>query len=113
MACLFCQIASKEIEAKLLYEDSKVVAFEDIDPQAPVHFLVIPREHIASLNELQEKHAELIGKMVRVAKNIAAEKNVDDSGYRVVLNCNKDGGQSVFHVHLHCLGGRHLGWPPG
>jgi histidine triad (HIT) family protein len=113
MACLFCQIVEKEIQAKVLYEDDSVLAFQDINPQAPVHFLVIPKEHIPTLNMLEKTHAALIGKMVTVATNLAADQGVRDSGYRIVMNCNQDGGQAVFHIHLHCLGGRRLNWPPG
>ena len=113
MDCLFCKIAAREIPAKIVYEDEELVAFEDISPQAPVHILVIPRQHIARLNDLQPEHDELLGKIVRLAKRLAKERDIDEPGYRVVMNCNEQAGQSVFYIHLHLLGGRSLQWPPG
>ena len=111
--CLFCKIAQGEIPAKIVYEDDQVLAFEDINPQAPFHVLIIPREHIATLNDLESAHRELVGEMQLVAQQIARERGHADAGYRTVFNCNAAAGQTVFHVHLHLLGGRNLGWPPG
>lgn len=113
MDCLFCKIAAKEIPAKIVHEDEELVAFEDISPQAPVHLLVIPRQHISRLNDLEPEHDELVGKIVRLAKKLAKERDIDQAGYRVVMNCNEGAGQSVFHIHLHLLGGRAMQWPPG
>ncbi len=113
MDCLFCKIAAKEIPAKIVHEDEELVAFEDISPQAPVHLLVIPRQHISRLNDLEPEHDELVGKIVRLAKKLAKERDIDQAGYRVVMNCNEEAGQSVFHIHLHLLGGRAMQWPPG
>ncbi|RKY12821.1 MAG: histidine triad nucleotide-binding protein [Planctomycetota bacterium] len=113
MECIFCRIVSGEVPAKKVYEDDEVMAFEDIRPQAPVHILVIPKRHIATVNDLTESDAQLIGKLVLVAKRIASERGVAERGYRLVLNCNRDSGQEVFHIHLHLLGGRKFTWPPG
>jgi histidine triad (HIT) family protein len=112
-SCLFCRIIAGELPASIVYQDDRLVAFNDINPQAPVHVLVVPRRHIASLNELSETDDALVGEMVRRAAAIARERGIAASGYRTVFNCNRDAGQSVFHVHLHVLGGRRLGWPPG
>jgi len=111
--CLFCKIVRKEIPARLVHEDEEVVAFEDLNPQAPVHVLVVPRRHVASLNELEPGDDALMGKLLRVAAKVARERGVADPGWRAVVNVNRDGGQLVFHVHLHCLGGRPMFWPPG
>ena len=111
--CIFCKIAAGEIPATKLYDDGEVLAFRDINPEAPVHLLVIPRRHIATLNDLTEADAALIGRLYLAAKRVAAEAGVAESGYRTVINCNRDAGQIVFHVHLHLLAGRELGWPPG
>ena len=113
MSCLFCKIIAGEIPSKRVYEDADLVAFEDINPQAPLHCLVVPRRHLASLNDLQAADDGLVGSMVRCAARRARERGVDGSGYRTVFNCNSDAGQTVFHIHLHVLGGRRLGWPPG
>jgi histidine triad (HIT) family protein len=113
MSCLFCRIVSGEIPARKLFEDDDVVAFEDINPQAPLHVLVVPRMHVATLNDLGDDHDRLVGVMVRRAAAIAAERGVAASGYRTLFNCNGDAGQTVFHIHLHVLGGRTLAWPPG
>jgi len=113
MSCLFCNIAQKKIPATLVYEDDDVVAFEDLNPQAPTHVLVIPRKHIATLNDVQPEDAELIGKVILAAKKIAKESGHAEGGYRLVLNCNKEAGQTVFHIHCHLLGGRAMHWPPG
>jgi histidine triad (HIT) family protein len=111
--CLFCRIARGEIPAKLAYQDDDVLAFHDIDPKAPVHVLIVPRAHIASINELDSTQAHMIGKLHVVARDLAREMGVFAGGYRLVINTGKDAGQSVEHIHLHLLGGRHLKWPPG
>ncbi len=113
MSCLFCRIVAGEIPAKKVYEDDDLVAFEDINPQAPMHVLVVPRTHVATLNELDRSHDGLVGAMVRRAAAIAAERGYAEPGYRTVFNCNAGAGQTVFHLHLHVLGGRTLAWPPG
>jgi histidine triad (HIT) family protein len=109
--CLFCRIVRKEIPAKIVHETDDTVAFADINPQAPLHVLVIPREHVASLNEATDP--ALVGRLALVAADIARREGVDASGYRTVINTNADAGQTVFHIHLHLLAGRRLGWPPG
>ena len=111
--CLFCQIAAKAVPATLVYEDADVVAFDDIQPQAPVHVLVVPRKHIPSLNDLAPGDEALAGKLLRVAASIARARGVDERGWRAVVNTNREGGQIVFHVHLHLMGGRPMFWPPG
>jgi len=111
--CLFCKINNGEIPAEILYQDDDVTAFRDISSQAPTHFLVIPKKHISTINDFESSDAELIGKMYLTAKKICAEEGVSGSGFRTVMNCNEDGGQTVFHVHLHVLGGRAMSWPPG
>lgn len=113
MSCLFCRIAAGEIPAKKVYEDEQLVAFEDINPQAPMHVLVVPRQHIATVNDLDAAHDALVGAMVRRAGALAAERGFAASGFRTVFNCNAAAGQTVFHIHLHVLGGRNLAWPPG
>jgi len=112
-SCLFCRIASGDIPATKVYEDDALVAFDDINPQAPMHVLVVPRAHVATLNELGADHDRIVGAMVRRAAVIAAERGYSASGYRTVFNCNADAGQAVFHIHLHVLGGRKMAWPPG
>ncbi len=107
--CVFCKIVNGEIPAKVVYEDDKVMAFHDINPQAPVHILVIPKEHIPTVNDLEEKHKELIGHIFMVIKEIAKEMGIAESGYRVLVNCNRDGGQEIYHLHFHLLGGAPLG----
>jgi histidine triad (HIT) family protein len=111
--CLFCKMATGEIKPDTLYEDDDVLAFSDINPQAPLHFLVVPKQHITTLNDLEAEHAELVGKLYLAAKRVADEKGVARGGYRTVMNCNTDAGQTVWHIHLHVLGGRTLTWPPG
>lgn len=106
--CLFCKIASGEIPADLLAEDDDLVAFADISPQAPVHLLIIPKKHIATVNDLTEDDAQVVTKLIACAKSLAQEKRIADSGYRLILNCNAQGGQTVYHLHLHLLGGRQL-----
>jgi len=112
MDCLFCKIVNKEIPADILYQDDRVIAFRDINPQAPFHALVIPRRHIPTLNDLAEDDCELVGYMLKVASEIAEEHGFAEDGYRTVFNCNSYGGQTVYHIHLHLLGGKPLGWPP-
>jgi len=111
--CIFCKIAAGTIPAKLVHEDDDVVAFRDLNPQAPVHVLVIPRKHIATVNDLQADDAALVGKMFLVAQSVSNAEAVSEAGYRLVMNTNAQAGQSVFHIHLHLLGGRPMGWPPG
>lgn len=111
--CIFCKIAAGQIPSRKVYEDEHVFAFEDINPQAPVHVLVIPRKHIRTLNDLSESDDAMFGRMIRTSAEIARERGVAQSGYRVVANCNAHAGQSVWHVHLHVVGGRNLNWPPG
>jgi histidine triad (HIT) family protein len=111
--CLFCKIIKREIPAKIVYEDSDILAFDDIKPQAPVHTLIIPKKHLATLKEAVEEDAQLLGKILLKAKIIAEQKGIDQSGFRVVLNTGPDSGQEIFHLHFHLLGGRRLGWPPG
>lgn len=111
--CLFCKIAAGKTDNDFIYEDEKVVVFEDINPQAPVHFLIVPKKHISDLNNLDKDNNQLIGHIYQVAKKMAAENNIADSGYRLVSNCGDDGGQTVYHIHFHLLGGRKLQWPPG
>jgi histidine triad (HIT) family protein len=111
--CLFCKIAAGEIETRFVHEDDLCVAFEDIAPQAPTHILVIPREHIATLNEVDASKEALAGHLLSVARKIARKRGHGESGYRVVLNCQEGAGQSVFHLHVHVLGGRRFAWPPG
>ena len=113
MSCLFCRIIAGEIPGKFLYQDDRMVVLQDINPQAPLHVLVIPRKHVATLNDLSLEDDRLIGEMLRRAANVASEHGVADSGYRAVFNCNREAGQTVFHIHLHVLGGRSLAWPPG
>ena len=111
--CLFCKIISGEIPTDLVYEDKNVVAFRDINPQAPTHILIIPREHIETLNDINQSHGELLGAMQLTASYLAKEAGIDGEGFRTVFNCNGDAGQTVFHIHLHLLGGRSMVWPPG
>lgn len=111
--CLFCRILAKEISAKLVYEDDFAVAFEDINPQAPMHVLIVPRRHIAGLNDVATEDAALLGHLQLVAAQIARKRGLAESGYRTVLNTGRGAGQSIFHLHLHLLGGRGLRWPPG
>jgi len=111
--CLFCRILAKELASKIVFEDEQVVAFEDINPQAPTHILVVPRRHIASLNDVTSEDAPLVGYLHLVAAQIARQRGIAASGYRTVLNNGRGAGQSVFHLHLHLLGGRGMRWPPG
>lgn len=111
--CLFCKMVAGVVQPNKIYEDAEVLAFKDINPQAPVHILIIPKRHIATTNDATDADAALIGKLFLTGKKIAAELNIADSGYRIVNNCNADAGQSVWHIHLHLLGGRSMVWPPG
>ena len=111
--CLFCRIAAGEIPAGIVYQDDSLVVFKDINPQAPLHVLVVPRKHIASLNDLAAEDDALIGSMFRRAAALARQHGYEERGYRTVFNTNREAGQTVFHVHLHLLAGRGLGWPPG
>lgn len=113
MACLFCRIVAGEIPAKKVFEDDQLIAFDDINPQAPMHVLIIPRTHVATLNDLEPAHDGVVGAMVRRAAAIASSRGYAEGGFRTVFNCNADAGQTVFHLHLHVLGGRRLSWPPG
>ncbi|MBI2902856.1 MAG: histidine triad nucleotide-binding protein [Candidatus Methylomirabilis oxyfera] len=110
--CLFCKIASREHPANIVYEDEESVAFEDMHPKAPVHTLIIPRRHLATVLEASQADDRLLGHLLLVANNIARQKGIAERGFRLVLNCNREGGQAVFHLHLHLLGGQRLGWHP-
>jgi histidine triad (HIT) family protein len=111
--CLFCKILAGEIPADIVYESETAVAFRDINPQAPTHVLVIPRKHISTINDIEQDDQAIVGSLYTAARDIAVEAGIADEGYRAVMNCNEGAGQSVFHIHLHVLGGRVLGWPPG
>ena len=111
--CVFCRIASGEIPAQVVAQDERVVAFRDLNPQAPLHVLIIPRQHLVSVAEAGEEHEGLLGHLMVVAAGIARQEGIEAGGYRLVLNHGPNAGQSVFHVHLHLLGGRRFGWPPG
>ena len=111
--CVFCKIVAGETPAAIVYDDDQVLAFRDIQPEAPVHIIIIPKRHIATLNDLTPADAELIGRMHLAARQVALDLGVAESGYRTLINCNRDAGQYVFHVHMHLLAGRNLGWPPG
>ncbi|TDX51069.1 histidine triad nucleotide-binding protein [Orenia marismortui] len=111
--CIFCKVVSGEIESNIIYEDDKVVAFEDINPQAPVHYLVIPKKHIPTLLEIKDEDQKLIGHIYSVISKLAKKEGIAEDGFRVVSNCNEAGGQTVYHIHYHLLGGRNLQWPPG
>jgi len=106
--CLFCKIANHDIPSDIVYEDERVVAFNDINPQAPVHSLIIPRKHISTINDIETADESLVGYLVSVAKKLAEKNDLSEPGYRIVMNCNQQGGQTVFHIHLHLLGGRQL-----
>jgi histidine triad (HIT) family protein len=111
--CLFCKIVAGDIPADIIHESDTVMGFRDISPQAPTHVLLIPRRHISTINDLEQGDREVIGDLYLAAKAVAAAEGLSEPGYRVVMNCNEEAGQSVFHIHLHLLGGRGLGWPPG
>ena len=111
--CLFCKIAAGEIPAKIVFNDDRAVAFEDINPESPIHIIIIPRKHIPTVLDLTDEDQELVGYLYTVANRIAAEKWLTEDGFRLVTNCKKAAGQEVFHLHIHMLGGRNFGWPPG
>jgi histidine triad (HIT) family protein len=113
MSCIFCKIVNKEIASNIVYEDEKVVAFHDINPQAPYHILIVPKKHIPTLLELTEEDKELMGHIYLVINKIAKNLGFDEGGYRVVVNCKEEAGQTIFHLHFHVLAGRTMGWPPG
>lgn len=111
--CIFCKIANKEIPSEIIYEDDLILAFNDLEPQAPAHLLVIPKKHIPSLNEIDKEDSHIISHVFKVIPEIAEKKGIKESGYRVINNCGENGGQTVNHIHFHVLGGRNLTWPPG
>jgi len=113
MNCLFCKIIDREIPASIVYEDDSVLAFNDINPQAPTHVLIVPKRHIATLADLTDEDDALVGEIVRRAAALASERGIAAGGYRTVFNTNRDAGQTVFHIHLHLIGGRSMHWPPG
>lgn len=110
---IFSKIIRREIPADIVYETDRVLAFRDINPQAPIHILIVPKQPIATLNDLRDEDAELIGQLYLAARQIALDEGFAEAGYRTLINCNRDGGQDVFHIHLHLLAGRRMGWPPG
>jgi len=111
--CIFCKMVSGEIQPDVVLESEDILAFRDLNPQAPVHILIIPKKHISTINDIEQEGAELIGKLYLAAKEIARKEGLAEPGYRTIMNCNADGGQAVYHIHLHLLGGRVMGWPPG
>jgi histidine triad (HIT) family protein len=111
--CIFCKIANGDIPAEVVYEDDQVMAFRDLNPQAPLHVLVIPRKHISTINDITSEDAELLGRLYLAAREVAKEAGLAERGYRTVMNCNSEAGQSVYHIHLHVLAGRAMQWPPG
>ena len=111
--CIFCKISAGDIDADIVYQSEELVGFRDLNPQAPTHVLIIPRRHISTINDIIESDAQVIGQLFVAAKEIAAQEGISEPGYRVTMNCNAGAGQSVFHVHLHLLGGRQFTWPPG
>ena len=111
--CLFCKVLAGDIPADIIYESETAIGFRDINPQAPTHVLIIPRKHIATINEIADEDQSIVGSLYSAAREIAASEGLTDEGYRAVMNCNEAAGQTVFHIHLHLLGGRPLGWPPG
>ncbi|HET7370503.1 MAG TPA: histidine triad nucleotide-binding protein [Gammaproteobacteria bacterium] len=113
MDCLFCKIAAGEMNADIVFQDDDVVAFRDINPQASTHILIVPRRHIPTINDLVDEDAPLVGRLSMVARDLAAKEGIAEDGYRVVMNCMEGAGQSVWHIHLHLIGGRPMAWPPG
>jgi len=111
--CLFCRLAAREIPTEIVFESDNIFAFKDIDPKAPYHVLIIPKKHIPTLNDIGEEEKKIMGELLLAAKQIATHLGIDETGYRTIINCNADGGQEVFHLHLHLLGGRKMAWPPG
>lgn len=112
-ACIFCRIAHGKADADIVFQNERIVAFRDISPQAPVHILIIPKNHIATINDLTETDKVIVGELFLVAKHLAKDEYLSERGYRLVFNCNQDAGQAVYHIHLHLLGGRRMSWPPG
>ncbi|MFN3235212.1 MAG: histidine triad nucleotide-binding protein [Gammaproteobacteria bacterium] len=110
--CIFCKIINGDINANIIYQDDLVIAFDDINPKAPIHKLIIPRQHIATTNDITQDQESLVGHMVIIAQMLAKEHNIAEDGYRLVMNCNEHGGQEVFHIHLHLFGGQSMKWPP-
>lgn len=113
VSCIFCGIVSKDITGDIIYEDDKVIAFNDTNPQAPIHFLIIPKQHIESSNEIDSENSHIISHIFEVIGKLTRDLGIDEDGYRIVNNCGKIGGQTVDHIHFHVLGGRKLNWPPG
>jgi len=113
MSTIFDKIVNREIPADIIFEDDDIIAFNDINPQAPVHILIVPKKRIKTLNDISIEDEQLVGRMFIVAKFLANKTNISESGYRTIFNCNDDGGQTIYHIHLHLLGGRPLNWPPG
>ena len=111
--CLFCKILDGEIPCDRVYENDQVIAFRDVNPQAPTHILVIPRKHISTVNDLTADDKNIVGEMMLAAQAVAKQEGIEESGYRLIMNCNEGAGQTVFHIHLHILGGRRMNWPPG
>ena len=111
--CLFCKIRDGDIKGDIVYQDDDVLAFNDVNPQAPVHVLIIPNKHISTVNEIEAGDEIIMGKLFSAAKLIASQRGISDDGYRLVVNCNEKAGQTVFHIHMHLLGGRNMSWPPG
>ncbi len=111
--CIFCKIINKEVPSKIVYEDEKVLAFNDINPRAPIHVLLISKEHFGTLNEIPEGKKDILSHLLLKARQVAQEKGIAENGYRIVLNTERDSGQEVFHIHFHLLGGRQMKWPPG
>lgn len=111
--CLFCKIRDGEIAGDIVYQDEDVLAFNDVNPQAPIHILIIPKKHIPTVNDVAAEDENIMGKLFSAAKTIAKQQGVNEDGYRLVINCNEDAGQVVFHIHMHMLAGRSMGWPPG
>jgi len=111
--CIFCGIINKKVAANIIYEDDRVIAFRDVNPQAPVHILIVPKKHVATIMNLTSEDKDLIGEIYLVAQKLASQESIAQCGFRIVANCNADAGQGVFHIHFHLLGGRKLTWPPG
>ena len=111
--CIFCKMVNGELQTKIVFEDKMIIAIEDINPQAPVHLLLIPKKHISTTMGIEKEDNEILSALFQSAKHLAKEKHIDESGFRIVLNCNEGAGQSVFHIHFHMLGGRRMTWPPG
>jgi histidine triad (HIT) family protein len=111
--CIFCKIINKEVPSKIVYEDERVLAFDDINPRAPIHVLLISKEHFGTLNEIPEEKEDILSHLLLKARQVAQEKGIAENGYRIVLNTERDSGQEVFHIHFHLLGGRQMKWPPG